>query len=114
MEDEHIKRFLERLSTEDAVKIKAGLEQQEKDIALIEQGLLDCYHPRIEGDNYGESCGICREQLKGYGYRGTEKTCIHAWIPNYEHKDLQHCRYCQTTQRKPQAISDRVGEVGPS
>jgi len=75
---------------------------------------MDYYHPRIEGDNYVESCGICKEQLKGYGYQGSHKECLHAWIPDYEHKDIQNCRYSQVTQRKPQAISDRVGEVDPS
>jgi hypothetical protein len=31
------------------------------------------------GDNNGESCGVCGVTLRGYGYSGVSKECVHVW-----------------------------------
>jgi hypothetical protein len=61
----------------------------------------NCKHPRIVGDNYGESCADCGEQLRGFGYGGWfgrnltgTATCIHLWAPLGD-SDQMVCVYCE-------------------
>lgn len=57
-----------------------------------------CRHTSTQADNYGESCAICHEQLRGYGYggffgsnlRGNER-CIHEFSNGI-------CMFCETAQ----------------
>jgi hypothetical protein len=60
---------------------------------------MDCKHKHRIGDNYGESCVDCGEQLRGYGYGGffginldTNKKCIHLFSSI---GDAEVCIYCE-------------------
>lgn len=62
-----------------------------------------CKHLHRVGDNYGESCADCGEQLSGYGWggwfgsrlTGNEK-CIHLFAPIGDSEDSgKMCIYCQ-------------------
>lgn len=60
-----------------------------------------CTHLSIRGDNYGETCNQCGEQLAGYGcggffgsnLTGYEK-CIHVFSPMFIGGG-RACIYCQ-------------------
>lgn len=63
-----------------------------------------CKHLVIIGDNYGDSCADCGEQLSGYGYGGFfginltgQETCFHTWSPiGGEEDSAKICIYCET------------------
>lgn len=59
----------------------------------------NCQHLSRVGDNYGESCADCGEQLSGFGYGGwfgqnvdASAKCIHLWSPMGE---SWVCTYCE-------------------
>jgi hypothetical protein len=60
-----------------------------------------CDHLRKVGDNYGESCADCGEQLSGYGYGGWfginingNRTCIRLFSPVGD-DGAKICIYCE-------------------
>ena len=55
---------------------------------------LTCEHRRRVGDNYGTSCMDCGAQLRGYGYWGNYKTCIHLFVSSYD-GTYQVCIFCE-------------------
>ncbi len=59
----------------------------------------DCPHRFKVGDNYGQSCGHCGEQLEGYGYGGHFVKCVHVFVNagnHYNNDDAgQVCTYCE-------------------
>ena len=91
---EPLTKFLESLSQEDAVAYLEGIKQTQRDIEQIEAGEILCGHPILQGDDYGESCGVCKERLAGYGYfEPYKKDCLHNYIPT-ENSDYEICIYC--------------------
>lgn len=69
-------------------------ELQDKETYLLTG---KCDHNINIGDNYGESCKVCSERLKGYGYHSNHKDCLHEWHPLGEN---QICYFCETIQPK--------------
>ena len=60
----------------------------------------DCKHLSRVGDNYGESCQDCGQQLSGFGFGGWfganitgNERCIHSWTP--ASTDVRYCIYCE-------------------
>lgn len=66
----------------------------------------NCKHPRIAGDNYGETCLECGEKISGYGYGGwfgvnfdNRLQCIHRFVAAGDGEDAgKICIYCQMWQ----------------
>ena len=63
-----------------------------------------CTHPRIQGDNYGQTCMDCGKQIAGMGFFGEFPTCLHEWFD--DDRDYQECYYCQAIRPRP-----GIGEV---
>lgn len=69
-----------------------------------------CPHRNRIGDNYGESCKDCGEQLSSYGWggwfgsnlTGSEK-CIHLFAPMGEPGSEEICIYCQAFKASEEA-----------
>jgi len=64
-----------------------------------------CKHKSVIGDNYGETCQICRKILSGYGYGSwfgnnikSPRSCIHNFLHYYD--NLEICIYCQQERLK--------------
>jgi hypothetical protein len=65
-----------------------------------------CNHLRRVGDNYGESCLDCGEQLRGFGYggwfgariTGNEK-CIHLYSPMGD-GGPEVCVFCEDMKKE--------------
>lgn len=73
---------------------------------------MACRHSVVVGDNYGTTCGICGEQLSGYGHWATGGgTCMHTWVAYYVIDDegnsvvsseYEQCLYCERVERSDQ------------
>lgn len=59
---------------------------------------MSCTHPITQGDNYGETCSVCGEVIKGMGYwgkGGNSTTCVHVfWVPENNPR-IKICYYCE-------------------
>lgn len=53
-----------------------------------------CNHEISQGDSNGESCKICNKQLRGYGFGGTGKKCLHHFL-RLETSNMGMCQYCE-------------------
>ena len=53
-----------------------------------------CMHEIVQGDGNGESCKICSKQIRGFGYGGLEKRCIHQFL-RIEKTFMGECQYCK-------------------
>ena len=72
---------------------------------------MNCKHSRKVGDNYGQTCQDCGEQLEGYGYGGWfgsnlkgDEACIHRWDNSSDF--AEECMYCHRTREQENTFVD--------
>ena len=64
---------------------------------------MSCPHNNIVGDNYGETCADCGEQISGMGEFASQRSngCLHKFVDGI-------CIYCEGRQFHEDEIQERA------